>query len=104
MSENIFHQCRRRLVTLITRRSIGYRYSLPSDNASITCSDKFGDCLDWKRMLFFAGVESLILIRFLFFFYRPMGQFLEKPKVEKHNDRGKNDDIRYGLGSMQGWR
>jgi hypothetical protein len=38
------------------------------------------------------------------FFYRPMGQFLEKPKVEKHNDRGKNDDIRYGLGSMQGWR
>jgi len=33
-----------------------------------------------------------------------MGQFLEKPKVEKHNDRGKNDDIRYGLGSMQGWR
>jgi hypothetical protein len=55
-------------------------------------------------MLFFAGVESLILIRFLFFFYRPMGQFLEKPKVEKHNDRGKNDDIRYGLGSMQGWR
>ncbi len=38
------------------------------------------------------------------FFYRPMGQFLEKPKVEKHNDRGKNDDVRYGLGSMQGWR
>ncbi|UJR27000.1 hypothetical protein I4U23_008306 [Adineta vaga] len=33
-----------------------------------------------------------------------MGQFLEKPKIEKHNDRGKNDDIRYGLGSMQGWR
>ncbi|CAF2439625.1 unnamed protein product [Rotaria sp. Silwood2] len=33
-----------------------------------------------------------------------MGQFLDKPKTEKHNSRGKNDDIRYGLGSMQGWR
>ena len=33
-----------------------------------------------------------------------MGQFLEKPKTEKHNDSGKNDDVRYGLASMQGWR
>ena len=33
-----------------------------------------------------------------------MGQFLERPKVEKHNFCGKNDDIRYALGSMQGWR
>jgi len=33
-----------------------------------------------------------------------MGQFLEKPKTEKHNHKGKNDDLRYGLGSMQGWR
>ena len=33
-----------------------------------------------------------------------MGQFLEKPKTEKHNNNGKNDDLRYGLGSMQGWR
>ena len=33
-----------------------------------------------------------------------MGQFLDKPKVEKHNERGQNENIRYGLGSMQGWR
>ncbi|UJR22104.1 hypothetical protein I4U23_025169 [Adineta vaga] len=33
-----------------------------------------------------------------------MGQFLEKPKTEKHNTSGNNDDLRYGLGSMQGWR
>ncbi|CAF1117109.1 unnamed protein product [Rotaria sordida] len=36
--------------------------------------------------------------------FRSMGQFLEKPKTEKHNISGKNDDLRYGLGSMQGWR
>ncbi|CAF2805081.1 unnamed protein product [Rotaria sp. Silwood2] len=36
--------------------------------------------------------------------FRSMGQFLEKPKTEKHNVIGKNDDLRYGLGSMQGWR
>ncbi|CAF1248248.1 unnamed protein product [Adineta steineri] len=36
--------------------------------------------------------------------FRSMGQFLEKPKIEKHNSSGKNDDLRYGLGSMQGWR
>jgi len=33
-----------------------------------------------------------------------MGQFLEKPKTEKHNASGKSQDLRYGLGSMQGWR
>ncbi|CAF4092983.1 unnamed protein product [Rotaria magnacalcarata] len=33
-----------------------------------------------------------------------MGQFLEKPKTDKHNANGKNEDLRYGLGSMQGWR
>lgn len=33
-----------------------------------------------------------------------MGQFLEKPKTEKHNASGKGQDLRYGLGSMQGWR
>ncbi|CAF3729160.1 unnamed protein product [Rotaria socialis] len=36
--------------------------------------------------------------------YRAMGQFLEKPKTDKHNANGKNEDLRYGLGSMQGWR
>ncbi|CAF0756633.1 unnamed protein product [Didymodactylos carnosus] len=34
----------------------------------------------------------------------PMGQFLEKPKVEKSPEKGKNDDVRYGLSHMQGWR
>lgn len=33
-----------------------------------------------------------------------MGQFLEKPKTEKHNGSGNSDELRYGLGSMQGWR
>jgi len=33
-----------------------------------------------------------------------MGQFLDKPKTEKHNSSGYNDELRYGLGSMQGWR
>ncbi|CAF1656866.1 unnamed protein product [Adineta ricciae] len=36
--------------------------------------------------------------------YGFMGQFLEKPKTEKHNISDKSDDLRYGLGSMQGWR
>ncbi|CAF0736268.1 unnamed protein product [Adineta ricciae] len=80
MSENgnIFDQCRRRLARFavsFARRSFGHHYSLSSLNASTRICH-----------------------------IKPMGQFLEKPKVEKHNDRGKNDDIRYGLGSMQGWR
>jgi len=33
-----------------------------------------------------------------------MGQFLDKPKTEKHNSSGYNDELRYGHGSMQGWR
>ena len=39
-----------------------------------------------------------------FCLFRPMGQFLEKPKTEKHNASGKSQDLRYGLASMQGWR
>ncbi|CAF3432050.1 unnamed protein product [Rotaria sp. Silwood1] len=58
----------------MVHRLFHYNYSLPSENVSIT--------------------ENI----------KSMGQFLDKPKTEKHNSRGKNDDIRYGLGSMQGWR
>jgi hypothetical protein len=52
MNENIFYQRRRRLVTLITRPSIGYRYSLPSDNVFISCNKKFVEYFIWRRMLF----------------------------------------------------
>ncbi|CAF0790251.1 unnamed protein product [Didymodactylos carnosus] len=37
-------------------------------------------------------------------FRKPMGQFLDKPKVDKSPEKGKIDDIRYGLSHMQGWR
>ncbi|CAF1271213.1 unnamed protein product [Adineta steineri] len=77
MNENIFDHCRRRLVRFaisVVRGSIGHHDLLSSETVLTTYNIK------------------------------PMGQFLEKPKVEKHNDRGKNDDIRYALGSMQGWR
>lgn len=33
-----------------------------------------------------------------------MGAFLEKPKTEKHNENGNGNGLRYGVGSMQGWR
>ena len=33
-----------------------------------------------------------------------MGSFLDKPKTEKTNDQGHDNDIRYGLAAMQGWR
>ena len=33
-----------------------------------------------------------------------MGAFLDKPKIEKHNESGSGNNIRYGLSSMQGWR
>lgn len=33
-----------------------------------------------------------------------MGSFLDKPKTEKTNDHGNGNDLRYGLGAMQGWR
>lgn len=33
-----------------------------------------------------------------------MGAFLDKPKTEKHNQCGEGNGLRYGLGSMQGWR
>lgn len=33
-----------------------------------------------------------------------MGSFLDKPKTEKTNESGQGNDLRYGLGAMQGWR
>ncbi|CAD5122054.1 DgyrCDS10506 [Dimorphilus gyrociliatus] len=33
-----------------------------------------------------------------------MGAFLDKPKTEKHNSEDSGNNIRYGIGSMQGWR
>ena len=33
-----------------------------------------------------------------------MGAFLDKPKVEKQNENGKNNGLIYALSSMQGWR
>jgi serine/threonine protein phosphatase PrpC len=33
-----------------------------------------------------------------------MGSFLDKPKTEKTNDSGHGNELRYGLGAMQGWR
>ena len=33
-----------------------------------------------------------------------MGAFLDKPKTEKHNERGSGNGLRFALSSMQGWR
>lgn len=33
-----------------------------------------------------------------------MGAFLDKPKIEKSNEKGENNEIEYALSSMQGWR
>lgn len=33
-----------------------------------------------------------------------MGVFLDKPKTEKHTERGSGNGLKYGLSSMQGWR
>lgn len=33
-----------------------------------------------------------------------MGAFLEKPMTDKHNEHGEGNGLRYGVGSMQGWR
>lgn len=33
-----------------------------------------------------------------------MGSFLDKPKTEKYNEKGEGNGLRYGIGSMQGWR
>lgn len=33
-----------------------------------------------------------------------MGAFLDKPKMEKFNEHGDGNGVRYGLSSMQGWR
>lgn len=33
-----------------------------------------------------------------------MGSFLDKPKTEKTNEHGQGNQLRYGLGAMQGWR
>ena len=104
MSENIFDQYRRRLARFavsFARRSFGRHYPLSSLNVSARiCHIKLVNFLILKKL------SNLKILRLctLVFLSRRMGQFLEKPKVEKHNDRGKNDDIRYGLGSMQGWR
>lgn len=97
MSESILQSCRRRLIhciTLITRRSISHSYLSVSEHVPSVCQNKF----------VFLNHSSLYTRSFFSLINRSMGQFLEKPKVEKHNDRGKNDDVRYGLGSMQGWR
>ena len=50
MNESIFYQCRQRLATLVTRRAVGYRYSLPTDNVSICCNCKFVDYFIEKTM------------------------------------------------------
>lgn len=100
MSESLFQSCRRRLIhciTLITRRSISHTYLSIPEHVPSVCQNKFVFC---SYSSVYAG-RGFFLVSFI---HRSMGQFLEKPKVEKHNDRGKNDDVRYGLGSMQGWR
>jgi len=33
-----------------------------------------------------------------------MGGFLDKPKIDKHNEHGEGNGLIYGVGSMQGWR
>lgn len=33
-----------------------------------------------------------------------MGAFLDRPKTEKLNEHGEGNGLRYGVGSMQGWR
>lgn len=33
-----------------------------------------------------------------------MGAFLDRPKTEKHNEHGEGNGLRFGVGSMQGWR
>jgi len=33
-----------------------------------------------------------------------MGAFLERPKIDKHNETGSGNGIRFALSSMQGWR
>lgn len=33
-----------------------------------------------------------------------MGAFLQKPKIDKHNEAGHGNGLQYGLASMQGWR
>lgn len=33
-----------------------------------------------------------------------MGSFLDKPKTDKTNEQGHGNELRYGLGAMQGWR
>ncbi|KFB46397.1 AGAP008149-PA-like protein [Anopheles sinensis] len=33
-----------------------------------------------------------------------MGAFLEKPMTAKHNEHGEGNGLRFGVGSMQGWR
>ncbi|XP_035915717.1 protein phosphatase 1B [Anopheles stephensi] len=33
-----------------------------------------------------------------------MGAFLERPMTSKHNEHGEGNGLRYGVGSMQGWR
>ncbi|ESN94661.1 hypothetical protein HELRODRAFT_107894 [Helobdella robusta] len=33
-----------------------------------------------------------------------MGAFLDKPKTEKHTEKGTGNGLKYGVSSMQGWR
>jgi len=33
-----------------------------------------------------------------------MGSFLDKPKTEKHTEKGSGNGLRFGVSSMQGWR
>jgi len=33
-----------------------------------------------------------------------MGAFLDKPKTEKLNEKGKGNGLSFGVSSMQGWR
>lgn len=52
---------------------------------------------DWVLWLF-------IYLPFWCCFRKKMGVYLSTPKTEKFSEDGRNENVRYGLSSMQGWR
>lgn len=40
----------------------------------------------------------------LLFWQKEMGTYLSSPKTDKLSEEGENDELKYGLSSMQGWR
>lgn len=102
MSKKTLKNCRERLIKFVTsmaHRSFNDSYSMRFPTVSVSESIKF------VHAFFLSNTLCVIFFTNIFFaFVRSMGQFLDKPKVEKHNSGGKNEDVRYGLGSMQGWR